>query len=82
MTVMMPRVTATIALALLSPCATAQKPIGDAEFDKLHAELQPVPGKWLQIPWMTGLLDARAKAVKEKKPLFMWAMNGHPLGCT
>ena len=72
----------TLALALLFAPITAQDPISTAELENLHAELQPVPGRWLQIPWMTGLLDARAKAVKEKKPLFMWAMNGHPLGCT
>ncbi len=38
--------------------------------------------KWLQIPWETNLMKARARAQKEGKPMFWWIMNGHPLGCT
>ena len=76
---MLLRCIAPLALLAFLP---AQKPIGDAEFAKLHADLQPVPGAWLRIPWMTDLLAARTKAIAEKKPLFLWAMNGHPLGCT
>lgn len=38
--------------------------------------------KWLSIPWRTDLGQARADAMRERKPIFMWIMNGHPLGCT
>ena len=37
---------------------------------------------WRTIPWQTDLLDAQKLAVELKKPLFVWAMDGHPLGCT
>ena len=37
---------------------------------------------WLQIPWETDLTTARRKAVAENKPIFLWEMDGHPLGCT
>lgn len=37
---------------------------------------------WLQIPWETDLAAARRKAVAQNKPIFLWEMDGHPLGCT
>ncbi len=38
--------------------------------------------KWLQIPWRTSLMKARADAQQAGKPLFLWIMNGSPVGCT
>lgn len=37
---------------------------------------------WLKIPWQTDLTGARKQAAAENKPLFLWEMDGHPLGCT
>jgi hypothetical protein len=37
---------------------------------------------WLNIGWHTNLMQAREIAQKENRPLFLWIMNGHPLGCT
>ena len=37
---------------------------------------------WRTIPWKTSLVEAQHLAAKEKKPIFIWAMDGHPLGCT
>ena len=55
----------------------------EAEFQKLHRELQPNPkATWRTIPWKTSVLDAQAAAAREGKPIFIWAMDGHPLGCT
>ena len=55
----------------------------DAEFQKLHRELQSDPkATWRTIPWKTSVLDAQAVAAREGKPIFIWAMDGHPLGCT
>ena len=55
----------------------------ESEFQKLHRELQPNPkATWRTIPWKTSVLDAQAAAVWEGKPIFIWAMDGHPLGCT
>jgi hypothetical protein len=73
-----------LALALLSTSAAAQvAPIDDAEFARLHASLcAPDQGRWQQIPWTIDLLAARDRATRERKPLFLWSMNGHPLGCT
>ena len=52
------------------------------EFEKLHGELRPPTEEaWRSIPWKTSLLDAQATAAEERKPIFIWAMDGHPLGC-
>jgi hypothetical protein len=52
------------------------------EFEKLHRELQPPKDEaWLSIPWKTSLLEARDLAAEQKKPILIWSMDGHPLGC-
>ncbi len=38
--------------------------------------------KWMTIPWRTDLNQARRDSVATGKPIFMWIMNGHPMGCT
>jgi hypothetical protein len=58
-------------------------PLTPAEFKKLHAEIVPKEKEcWEKIAWKIDLFEARAIAYKTKKPIFLWAMNGHPLGCT
>src|SRR5262249_44315402 len=53
------------------------------EFQELHKQLEEPKGElWLKIPWKLSLTEARAWAIKEKKPIFMFAPDGHPLGCT
>ena len=37
--------------------------------------------KWLQIGWIPGLWSGVEIASEKKKPVFIWAMNGDPLGC-
>ena len=53
-------------------------------FDELHALIKPHPGeeKWTEIPWLSSLWDARKRAAAEGKPILLWEMDGHPLGCT
>jgi hypothetical protein len=34
------------------------------------------------IPWRTTLAEGARDAAREGKPILLWAMNGHPLGCT
>jgi hypothetical protein len=58
--------------------------LSPAQFESFHAEVTPSgPGeRWREIPWETDLNTARERARREKKPLLMWVMDGHPLGCT
>jgi hypothetical protein len=34
------------------------------------------------IPWRASFWDAVVEAQAKDKPILLWAMNGHPLGCT
>lgn len=62
--------------------ATAEE-LTHAEFLKIHAELQPDGSAlWRSVPWKTSVLSAQQIAAAQKKPIFIWAMDGHPLGCT
>lgn len=54
----------------------------DETFEALFEACRPQKERWTDIPWIGGLWEGRQKAAREEKPLFIWAMNGHPLGCT
>ncbi len=55
----------------------------DAEFADLNKCVCQAPdGTWRTIAWKTDLLEAQRTSVAESKPIFIWAMDGHPLGCT
>ena len=62
--------------------ADSKDGLSEKEFTKLHAELQPKDQTWKSIPWRTSLLDAQRAAASQHKPILIWAMDGHPLGCT
>ena len=48
------------------------------EFDKLHKLIKPQAGesRWMEIDWYPNIWEARQKAAKEGKPLFIWAGSG------
>ena len=46
------------------------------------AALRPPAERWQQVGWRTDLDAARREAARLRRPLFIWAMNGNPLGCT
>ena len=68
---------ALLALLLLLPDGLSVE-----DFEKLHRDLQaPKDEPWLTIPWKLSLLEARTLAAEQKKPIFIWSMDGNPLGC-
>ena len=75
---------AGVAASIFAAVAVTQTPqLDDARFEALRRELSPDPtATWRTIPWRISLLAAQAEAAEQKKPLFIWAMDGHPLGCT
>jgi hypothetical protein len=78
------RRTIAAGLVLLASCLPLQAggELTDAEFRKLHEQLQPPRDElWRSIPWQMSLLDASALAAREKKPLVVRVRSGHPLGC-
>jgi hypothetical protein len=71
--------------ALLSTLsARAARPIEEEQFTRLQRLIKPDPGedKWARIPWLTSLWTARQTAARLGKPILLWEMDGHPLGCT
>ena len=71
------------AVQVSSPHTLSAGELTEAEFRRLHRQLQPASDEpWRTIPWKIALLNAQQTAAKEKKPIFIWAMDGHPLGCT
>jgi hypothetical protein len=62
----------------------AAESIRPAEFKQLHSIIKPksVEEKWVRIPWRTSLWEAREQAARDGKPILLWEMDGHPLGCT
>ena len=37
--------------------------------------------KWREIPWIPSLWQGVKVSQASNKPIFIWAMNGDPLGC-
>ena len=61
----------------------AAEPISPKHFSKIHALIRPnvEDEKWNEIPWLSNLWEARQNAAAEGKPILLWEMDGHPLGC-
>ena len=66
----------------LAPLARAAQ-VTPERFKELHTLIKPAASeeKWAEIPWVASLWDARQKAAAEGKPILLWEMDGHPLGC-
>jgi hypothetical protein len=69
---------------LLAAVARSAEPIPPKQFAQLHALIKPSPNeeKWTAIPWLANLWEARQRAAAQGKPILLWEMDGHPLGCT
>jgi hypothetical protein len=63
--------------------APAAEPVRPDQFGKLQALIKPDAGEdaWAKIPWLTDLWQARKIAATQGKPILVWEMDGHPLGC-
>ncbi len=58
--------------------ADEPRSIASDQFDKLHRLIKPSAGesRWMEIDWYPNIWEARQKAAKEGKPLFLWAGSG------
>ena len=63
--------------------AMSAEPIAPEQFEKLQTLIKPQKseGKWAEIHWLLDLWTARKKAAELGKPILLWEMDGHPLGC-
>jgi hypothetical protein len=79
------RISVALGMCLaVGPGLGAAPQIPSGRFDQIRALIKPRAGedKWTQIPWLTSLWEARQQAAAEGKPILLWEMDGHPLGCT
>ena len=55
----------------------------NAKDQALVEEILPTKeeSKWLEIEWRIDLWQARKESAKSGKPIYLWEMDGHPLGC-
>ena len=65
---------------LLAAGAVSAQAALEERIDRLLARAEE--NRFLEIDWRTDLLEARAEANEVGKPMFMWMMNGNPLGAT
>ena len=68
--------------ALLFLLACRPDGLSAEEFKKIHEQLKPPANEpWRSIPWKVSLVEAQNQSVKDQKPIFIWSMDGNPLGC-
>ncbi|QEL16187.1 hypothetical protein [Limnoglobus roseus] len=66
------------------PIAVSPPPVmSEREFLAVLAAVRPARGEdvFADIPWHTSLWEARQQAASDGKPILLWEMDGHPLGC-
>lgn len=63
--------------ALVVPVLAQQAPT-PATFASLHRQIKPQPGesRWMEVPWLIDLHEARQKAAAEGKPIFVLSGGG------
>lgn len=67
-----------------TPTDAHHRPANDGNFRETIRFIHPKPdeSRWRDIPWQTDIRNACRLAAETGKPIFLWAMNGNPLGCT
>lgn len=74
-------------------CLTADVPVeagsfklelNDSNLVAWRDHILPADGElnFEQISWLTTFKDGILAADADQRPLLLWTMNGHPLGCT
>lgn len=73
-----------IAKANANPPVLADVQLTKENYDLWRTHIVPAAQEqaWAKIPWLTTFKDGIVKAEEAEKPLLLWTMNGHPLGCT
>ena len=75
-----------ILLLFFFGCAKEQKQftLNDKTYNMWQNFIKPTKNElaWAQISWRSTFYDGLVDSDKYQKPLLLWVMNGHPLGCT
>jgi hypothetical protein len=70
------------ALSCIVSRASAEE-LSAQSFARIHSLIRPGKGesKWLEVPWLTDVWEARQKAAAEGKPILLWSGGGAaPIG--
>jgi hypothetical protein len=75
-----------IALMLIAPLSAIHnaEELSDSSYERIKRHILPDADEetWRKIPWRTTFWQGVIDANKEDKPILLFAMNGHPFGCT
>ena len=58
--------------------------LDETTFEHWRDYLKPAEGelRWQGISWRGQFWEGMEEATEKDLPVLLWAMNGHPLGCT
>lgn len=70
--------------SLVSSPVKADIELSDMNYETWRDHILPDQNEmaWNKIPWLSTFHDGVLAADAAAKPLLLWTMNGHPLGCT
>ena len=73
-------------MVILFSCAKKKQEyqLNDRTYNMWKEFIKPTKEElaWAQIPWRSTFYDGLIDSDRQQKPLLLWVMNGHPLGCT
>ena len=73
-------------LIFLYACTQNQQPfdLNEMTYYMWQEFIKPTKDElaWAEIPWRSTFYDGLVESDRAQKPLLLWVMNGHPLGCT
>ncbi len=78
------RSASAVLMALFAVAVAALPLAAEDALDQKLARVLPRAGEedWMAVGWHHDLLAARDEAERTNKPVFMWLMDGNPLGGT
>ncbi len=64
--------------------ASSTPSLGGHDLSYWRERISPAPSElaWMKIPWQPSFHEGVIEARAQGRPLLLWVMNGHPLGCT
>lgn len=71
--------------AAIAALGQAPAPVlDDQSFERWRDYIRPrlKEESYLEIPWRESFYIAINEAKETDRPILLWTMNGHPLGCT
>ena len=68
-----------VTILMLSSAVNAQ--LNEDRFDELMKSIVPAE-KTTEVNWLPDVLSAQKASLEQQKPIFIWSMDGNPLGCT